>query len=88
MHDRRCALRSVASELARVGDLATADGSNLGGFNGHDSRRVAIERDELDLVRFSIVVHVHDRTDVARYQRLFRDRLGEDDSIKFDDHVP
>jgi hypothetical protein len=80
--------RSTTSEFARVRDLVAADRSNLRGFNGHDSCRVAIDHRELDFVRFSIVVHVHDRTDVARYQRLFRDRLGEDDSIEFDDHVP
>src|SRR5882672_2569924 len=57
--------RSTRCELARVGDLATADGPNLGGFNGHDGRRVAIEHCELDLIGFSIVIHVDDGTDVA-----------------------
>ncbi|OLC52467.1 MAG: hypothetical protein AUH43_00070 [Acidobacteria bacterium 13_1_40CM_65_14] len=48
---------------------------------------MAIERCELDLIGFSIVIHVDDGTDVALFQRLFWHRFSEDDSVKFVDHL-
>lgn len=69
-------------------DLAATDRPNLRVFDGDDGSRATVERYELDLVGFSVLVYVDDGTDIARYQRLFRDRLGEDDSVKFEDHVP
>jgi hypothetical protein len=66
-----------------VGDFLISDWTDVCGVNSHDSRGIAAECREFDLVRSTVGVDVHDGPDVSRFEPFAWLRFRQHDSIVF-----
>jgi hypothetical protein len=74
-------------QLSRVWNLGAGDRPNLLGRHGNDSRRLAGESNEFDLVSLVAWVDVNDCSNVTRLKPLLGKMRGQNDSIVFVNHV-
>jgi hypothetical protein len=82
--DRHAALRR---DLSRVGDLVVLHGPHLFGSQRCHGNRFPVERHELDFVSLTLVMHQHDRPDVAGCEAVVREIARQHDFVEFIDHV-
>ncbi len=57
----------------------------------HDTHRIPVASDELNLVGFVVAMHEDNRTDIANQESMLRERSRQDDGIMFLDrhlHAP
>jgi TOTE conflict system primase-like protein len=78
---------STSRHLARVGDLAAGDGSNVRGLNGRHRRGAAVESSELDFESFTVRVDMDHRPHIANLQAFLGNRSSQDDPFVFSDHA-
>jgi hypothetical protein len=69
-----------------MSDLAAGDGSDVGGVNGRDGGRPAVESSELHFEGFAIAVDMNHSPHIANLQAFFGNRSGQNDPIVFSDH--
>ena len=79
-------MESTSRQLARMGDLAARDGSDVGGLNGRHGGRRPVESGELHFEGFAVAVDVNHSPHIANLQAFLGDRSGQDDAIMFSDH--
>jgi len=64
-----------------VGDLVAGHGAQLGRFQRDDGHRLAIQRDELNLISGPTLMDKNNCTDVARAQRVLGQILRQNNRI-------
>jgi hypothetical protein len=84
LDDRHVVLRR---DRSRVGDLVVLRGAHLLGPQCCHCNRFAVERHELDFVSLALVMHQHDRPDVAGCETVFREIARQHRYVEFIDHV-
>ena len=72
-------------QLADVRDVAFADRAALVCQDRSDSKGIARERHELDLVGFAIAMDVHNGADIAGFQPIGRKISGQNHTVVFVD---
>jgi len=70
-----------------MGDFVVFHGPHLLGPQCCHCNRFAVERHELDFVSLALVMHEHDRPDVAGSEAVVGEIARQHDFIKFIDHV-
>ena len=79
-------MESTSRQLARMGDLAAGDGSDVGGLNGRQGGSPPVESGELHFEGFAVAVDMNHTPHIANLQAFLGDRSGQDDPIVFSDH--
>ena len=79
-------MESTSRQLARMGDFAAGDGSDIGSLNGRHGGRPSIESGELHFEGFAVEVDMNHRPHIAALQAFLGNGSSQDDPIMFFDH--
>jgi hypothetical protein len=78
---------SAGNQLARVGDCARLNRTNLMGHQRDDRNRLAVQGSEFNFIARRAAMRQHHRADVARAQPVFGQVARENHVIQFFDHT-
>src|SRR5580693_2482128 len=87
MPSRRCNGPSAGRELASVGDLTAANRPNLRSLDRRNCSGMAVQRGELQLEGFAVLVYMNHGSNVANLQTFLGHGRRQDDSVVLFDHA-